>query len=149
MTSESKRTGGASTIEHDDESRAEVQDFLEGLAEALTTGDGKGVAARWAVPALVLGDHDTILLTTLEQVEHFFGGAREHYNAKGIVDTRPEILDLRWTSPRMALAEVRWPYLDADGRRKGEETSTYTLRRHESGALRIQGVVMHGVRLDG
>ena len=146
MTTDTKRSGGRSTLEHDDESRAEVQAFLEGLAEALTTGDGRGVAALWAVPALVLGDDDTILLTTLEQVEHFFGGAREHYNAKGIVDTRPEILDLRWASSRIALAEVRWPYLDADGRRKGGETSTYTLRRHESGALRIQGVVMHGAR---
>lgn len=42
------------------------------------------------------------------------------------------------------MVEVRWPYLDADGEERGEETSTYTLRRNDRGELRLRVAVMHG-----
>lgn len=138
--------GGASVALERNES--EVQEILDQLAEAVTEGNGKAVAKMWAVPALVLGDTMTRPVSTLLEVEQFFGGAKEQYNARGISDTRAEIVDLRWPTPRIAIAEVRWPWLDATGIEKGDEVSTYVFRRDEAGKLRIQAVVMHGASSD-
>lgn len=122
----------------------DVRAFFDRFAKALTAGDGKTIASMWQVPALVLGDNDARGVTTLAEVEQFFGGAREQYNARGIVDTRADILDLKWLTPRIALVDVRWPYLRADGGAAGEETSSYVLKRDKSGRLMMQTVIMRG-----
>jgi hypothetical protein len=88
------------------------------MARAVVTGDGPAVAKLWEVPALVVGDEAVIPVSALSEVEQFFGGAKEQYNASGITDTRPEIVHLEWATPRIALVEVRWPYLDAEGRQR-------------------------------
>ena len=128
------------------QTKAEVQIFLDKLSRAVTSGDGKAAAGLWAVPALVLGDEMAMPVTSLGQVEQFFASAKDQYNSKGITDTRAGIVDLKWCTPRIAIVEVRWPWLDNRGREKGEETSTYTLRRDESGALKLHASVMHGAR---
>lgn len=127
------------------EDRAEVQEFLDRLAKALTSGDGKAIATMWDVPALVLGDDQVMAVSTEREVEQFFGSAKDQYNAQGITDTRAEIVALRWHTPRLVSVEVRWPYLDAKGTQRGAETSTYTLRRDGSGKFRLRVAVMHGV----
>jgi hypothetical protein len=58
--------------------------------------------------------------------------------------TRAEIVELDWLTHRIAIVQVRWPQLNARGKEVGEETSTYTLRRDESGGLRLQVAIMHG-----
>lgn len=52
-----------------------------------------------------------------------------------------------WAVPALVLGddEVRWPYLDGQGNEVGEEVSTYTLRRDETGALKVQVALMQGV----
>ena len=126
------------------EGQAEVQELLDRMARAVTQGDGKAIAKLWAVPALVLGDADVRAVDSLTEVEIFFGGAKEQYNAKGVVDTRAEIRELKWLTPRMAVVEVRWPYLDENDREMGEETSTYVFRRDKKDALKLQTALMHG-----
>ncbi len=128
---------------------SEVQAFLARMARALTAGDGKMIAGMWAVPALVVGDDDVRGVGTLQDVEQFFGGAKEQYNARGIIDTRADILELKWLTSRMALVEVRWPYLDQQGNEVGEEVSTYALRRDETGALKVQVALMQGAAPEG
>lgn len=140
--------GAASAVEPPG-GHSEVQAFLARIARALTAGDGKTVAGMWAVPALVLGDDDVRAVGTLQEVEQFFGGAKEQYNARGITDTRADIVELRWLTPRMALVEVRWPYLDQEGNEVGEEVSTYALRRDDTGALKVQVALMHGAAPEG
>ena len=119
--------------------------MLERFARALTAGDGRTVAGLWETPALVVGDQQVIAVGSRGEVEQFFGGAKEQYNQQGIVDTRPEIMRLEWATERIAVVKVRWPYLDASGRERGEERSTYTLRRDDAGELKVRVVVMHGV----
>ena len=121
-----------------------VQDYLEQLGHALTTGDVKTVASLWETPALVLSDNDALAVMGTEQVENFFAGAKNDYNSRGITDTRPIIVRQQWASHRIAIVEVRWPWLDAQGNEIGAETSTYTLRRDENGMLKMRCVVMHG-----
>jgi len=81
---------------------------------------------------------------TPEEVQRFFSGAKDQYNKMGITDTRADIVRLSWATHRIAIVQVRWPYLDARGEEVGEETSTYTLKRNQAGELKLCAAVMHG-----
>ncbi|QJR15884.1 hypothetical protein [Usitatibacter palustris] len=122
----------------------EVQGFLDDWSAAITSGDGHAAAEFWDVPALVLGDDMARPVASATEIEKFFGGAREQYNAKDITGTRAVILGLEELTPKIALVTVRFPWIDSKGDEKGGETSTYTLHRDAAGALRIRGAVMHG-----
>lgn len=122
----------------------EVQTLLENLGRAVTSGDGRAVAELWETPALVVHDEQVMAVSSAQEIESFFGGAKEQYNARGITDTCPEVRRLDWPTSNIAIVEVRWPYLDAAGATHGYETSTYTLRRNEAGALKVRVAVMHG-----
>jgi len=123
---------------------AEVQALLDALGRALTSGDGKAAAAEWAVPAMVLGEYDVRCISSRDEIASFFGNAKEEYVAQGIMGTRAEVRNLTWITGDLALVEVRWPWLTAEREERGEETSTYVLRRDESGLLRIQVAILHG-----
>lgn len=129
---------------HRDAAEQDVQDFLQRFASALTSGDIETVVELWQPPAFVLGDPDVHAVSSNEEIRQFFGQAKQHYNAQGITDARPEITNLHWPNERIAIVEVRWPWLDANGREVGDETSTYTLRRNERGELKLRVAVMHG-----
>jgi hypothetical protein len=127
-----------------DDDESDVQEFLDRFARALIAGDGRTVASLWETPALVVGDEMLQAVQSAAELETFFGGAKAQYNQRGIVDTRANIVRLSWATPRIAIAQVRWPYLNPRGEEVGEETSTYTLRRDPSGTLKICAAVMHG-----
>ena len=127
-----------------DRGDAIVQEFLDRLAGALTRGDGRTVASMWAVPALVIGDDDIKAVTSLDEVERFFSGAKEQYNARGITDTHADIQRLEWATDRIAVVDVRWPYLDSRGNEMGEEASTYILKRDGAGDLKLHVALMRG-----
>lgn len=120
----------------------EIQDFFDRMAAALTRGDGEAVADLWAVPALVLSDRHVQAVGSREEVARFFGSAKDQYNQLGIADTRAQIVGFERLTTRIVQVDVRWPWLDANGAERGEEMSTYLLRRDESGELKLQGVVM-------
>ncbi len=122
----------------------EVQDLLDRLAQALTTGDGRAVAQLWAAPALVVHDEAVVAVGSLDEIAAFFGGVKEQYMARGIVDTHGDIIRLAWMTDRIVMVDVRWPYHDASGHEVGYELSTYTLRRDDAGALKVQAVVLRG-----
>jgi ketosteroid isomerase-like protein len=126
----------------------DVQRFLDRFAQALVAGDGRTIARMWGTPALVVDDAAVQVIATQDEVERFFAGAKDQYNARGIVDTRADIERLDWPTDRIAIVRVRWPYVDARGDEHGAETSTYTLRRDDGGDLRLVAVVMHGVKTD-
>lgn len=121
-----------------------VEELLDQFARALTTGDARKAAELWETPAFVVGDAEVRAIDAPEVLKEFFGGAKEHYEALGVVDTRPEISVLDWITERIAIVEVRWPWLDERHREVGDETSTYILRRDDSGKLRLRVAVMHG-----
>lgn len=123
---------------------AEIQEFLDRFARALTAGDGNTVATLWETPALVMGDEMVRAVASAKEVAAFFSGAKEQYNVRGITDTRGDIQRVQWLTERIANVTVRWPYLDAGGQELGEETSTYTLRRDDKGQLKLRAVIMHG-----
>jgi ketosteroid isomerase-like protein len=128
----------------DDGGEAEVQQFLDSFARALTSGDTDRIAELWETPSFVVSDPACHAVGAQAEVRKFFEGAKAQYNAMGVNETRPEISVLDWVTERIAIVEVRWPWLDARHHEVGDESSTYILRRDEKGKLRLRVSVMHG-----
>lgn len=83
-----------------------------------------------------------------DEVEAFFGGKKDLYNAEGIVETRAEITHLDWVGADLVIATVRWPYLDKNDRVLGEESSSYTLLRGEDGSFKVRSITIRGASND-
>jgi len=130
------------TAAHDDE----VGRFMDRFGQALTAGDGAAIARMWDVPTLMISNGGTQAVTSAKELEKIFSGAKDQYRARGIDEAVAEVQSVDWLTERVALARVRWPYIDKDGREIGEESSTYTLRQADDGALKIQAVIMHGAK---
>jgi hypothetical protein len=126
----------------------ELQRLLTKLCVAITTGDGHAAARLWEVPAFVLGDSMSKPFASIDELGEFFGGARAQYNARGITETRPEIKEEDWISDNVVRVRVRWPYLDANNREIGAETSDYVISRDGSGKLKLRIAIMRGVEGD-
>jgi hypothetical protein len=122
----------------------EVQPFLDRFARALIAADGATIAGMWETPALVVSDQGAKAVASTAEVEAFFSGAAEQYTSRGIVGTRADIVWFDQATDRVAIVQVRWPYLDKGGKEMGEEVSTYTLHKADSGDFKICAVVMHG-----
>ena len=72
----------------DTTSQHDVAAFLDRYADSLASGDLPGIAACYALPALVVGDAATIPVSAPAQVEAAFGGAADAYRAQGLVGLR-------------------------------------------------------------
>jgi hypothetical protein len=120
---------------------SEIAAFLDRYAEALTAGDLPGIAACYVLPALVVGDAATIPVTEAGQIEAAYADAAEAYRAKDLVAIRPELGGLDLLTPNLALADVRWSYLDEAGEARQHTSYRYLLRRSNPGELGIQVVV--------
>jgi hypothetical protein len=130
-------------LEHRD--RAKVQDYLDRFGEAITSGDVSAIAALWETPAFVIDDRAAIPVASIGEVEKFFAGAKDQYNAQGITKTKAEILDLDWISDNLVVVRVRWPYQNDAGKTLGAESSSYTLKRSGDGDFKMRVVLMRGV----
>jgi ketosteroid isomerase-like protein len=125
----------------DTTSQADVTAFLDRYAEALVAGDLPGVAACYALPALVVGDAATVPVAEAAQVEAAFAGAADAYRAQGLVAARPELRAVDPLTPSLTLVDVRWAYLDEAGSAHRHSSYRYLLRRSDTGRLGIQLVV--------
>ncbi|HJU72829.1 MAG TPA: hypothetical protein VJ717_03715 [Gemmatimonadaceae bacterium] len=144
MTRETIHTGSQKRAPTSAAEDREVQDFFDRMGRSLTAGDAGTVAGMWAVPAYVIGDAMAQAITSREDIEKFFAGAKGEYNKRGITDTRADIASLEWIGDRIVVADIRWPYLDAHGNEVGGESSTYTLRRDDAGQLKLHIALMRG-----
>jgi ketosteroid isomerase-like protein len=120
---------------------AEISAFLDRYADALAAGDLPGIAACYAVPALVVGDAATIPVTEPAQVEAAFAGAADAYRAQGLVGIRPELRAIDPLTATLTLVDVGWAYLDEAGADRRHTSYRYLLRRADEGRLGIQVVV--------
>jgi ketosteroid isomerase-like protein len=120
---------------------SEIRDFLDRYAEALSAGDLPGVAACYALPALVVGDGGAIPVAEAGQVEAAFAGAAGAYRAQGLVGIRAELRAVDPLIPALTLVDVRWAYLDEAGHAGQHTTYRYLLRRSGTGELGIQVVI--------
>ena len=119
----------------------EITAFLDRYADALAAGDLPGIAACYALPALVVGDAATVPVTEAAQVEAAFAGAADAYRAQGLVGIRPELRAVNLLTATLTLVEVGWAYLDEAGTARQHTSYRYPLRRAGDGRLGIQVVV--------
>ena len=119
----------------------ELPAFLDRYAQALAGGDLPGIAACYALPALVVGDAATIPVTEAGQVEAAFAGAADAYRARGLVGVRPEVQAVDPLTAALTMVDVRWAYLDEAGAARQHTSYRYLLRRSDTGQLAIQVVV--------
>ena len=125
----------------DTTSRTDVAGFLERYAGALAAGDLPGIAACYALPALVVGDGGVISVAEAAEVEAAFAGAADAYRAQGLVGIRPELRAVEPLTPNLTLVDVGWAYLDEAGAARQRTSYRYLLRRSDGGELGIQVVV--------
>ena len=88
---------------HGTTSSSDISAFLDRSAEALAAGDLPGIAACYALPALVVGDANTIPVT-----EAAFAGAADTHRAQGLVGIRPEPRAVDPFTATLTLVDVAW-----------------------------------------
>jgi hypothetical protein len=119
----------------------DVSAFLDRYADTLASGDLPGIAACYALPALVVGDAATITVADPGQVEAAFAGAADAYRAQGLVGIRPELRAVDPLTANLTMVDVGWAYLDEAGVAHRHSSYRYLLRRSDSDRLGIQVVV--------
>src|ERR671921_1708262 len=115
--------------------------FLVRYGEALAVGDLKAISGCYAVPSLVLSDAGSVPIATREEVEAAFDGAAERYRAQGLVAVQPTLLASEALSERLVSVDVRWDYLDEQGRSAQQNGYPYVLRLEDEASPKIQVVI--------
>jgi hypothetical protein len=115
-----------------------IRRCLDHIGQALSSGDLRGIADCWEVPALVLSDQGTIIVTEAGEVESFLARAVEWYRSQGLMATKPELERIEPLSEKLTSVDVRWPTFDATGTEKASERSHYILHLGEDGQQRIR-----------
>ncbi len=115
--------------------------FLVRYGEALSAGDLKAISGCYAVPALVLSDTGSVPIAAREEIEAAFDGAAERYRAQGLVAIRPTLVASEALSERLVSVEVRWDYLDEQGRSVHQNGYRYVLRLEEEASPKIQVII--------
>jgi hypothetical protein len=115
--------------------------FLVRYGEALSAGDLKAISSCYAVPSLVLSDEGSVPIASREEIEAAFDGAAERYRAQGLVAVRPTLLASEALGERLISADVRWDYLDEQGRSAQQNSYRYVLRLEDEASPKIQVVI--------
>ena len=115
--------------------------FLVRYGEALSAGDLKAISSCYAVPSLVLSDEGSVPIAAREEIEAAFDGAAERYRAQGLVAVRPTLVASEALSERLVSVEVRWDYLDEQGRSAQQNGYRYVLRLEDEASPKIQVVI--------
>jgi hypothetical protein len=115
--------------------------FLVRYGEALSAGDLKAISACYAVPSLVLSDEGSVPITAREEIDAAFDGAAERYRAQGLVAVRPTLVASEALSERLVWVDVRWDYLDEQGRSAQQNGYRYVLRLEDEASPKIQVVI--------
>src|ERR687897_3626169 len=129
---------GGSVMNPTDEN---LRRFLVRYGEALAAGDLKAISGCYAVPALVLSDEGSVPISARQEIEAAFNGAAERYRAQGLVDIRPILVASEALSERLLSVDVRWEYLDKQGRSAQQNGYRYVLRLEDEASPKIQVVI--------
>ncbi len=115
--------------------------FLVRYGEALAAEDLKAISGCYAVTALVLSDAGSVPIAASQQIEAAFDGAAERYRAQGLVALRPTLLASEALSERLLCVDMRWDYLDEQGRSAQQNGYRYVLRLEDEASPKIQVVI--------
>lgn len=102
-----------------------AQEFFDAYTTALLERDAKGIAGRYAVPALIEFPDHPIAVSDPAQTENFFAGAFGQYD--GVTDARCTVSVVAETGHSL-WADVTWSYDGAPA-----ERNMYQLVRADGG----------------
>jgi hypothetical protein len=88
-----------------------------------------------------LSDEGSVPIASREEIEAAFDGAAERYRAQGLVAVRPTLLASEALGERLISADVRWDYLDEQGRSAQQNSYRYVLRLEDEASPKIQIVI--------
>src|SRR5689334_15913875 len=109
-------------------SEVDIRKFLEALGNALTAGDLDTVSKCWDIPAILLSDQGSVVMSTASQIRRSFSHAVQWYRSQALVSTKPEIQKIEQLTAVLCAVDVRWPAFDAAGVEKSSERSHYIIR---------------------
>ena len=89
----------------------------------------------------MLSDEGSVPIASREEIEAAFDGAAERYRAQGLVAVRPTLLASEVLSERLLSVDVRWEYLDEQGRSAQQNGYRYVLRLQDEASPKIQVVI--------
>jgi hypothetical protein len=115
--------------------------FLVRYGEALAAGDLKVISGCYALPALVLSDEGSVPISARQEIEVAFDGAAERYREQELVGLRPILGASEAISERLLSVDVRWEYLDEQGRSAQQNGYRYVLRLQDEASPKIQVVI--------
>jgi hypothetical protein len=115
--------------------------FLVRYEEALSAGNLKAICGCYAVPSLVLSGTGSVPIAAREEIEAAFDGAAERYRVQGFVAVRPTLVASEALSERLVSVDVRWDYLDEQGRSAQQNAYRYVLRLEDEASPKIQVVI--------
>jgi ketosteroid isomerase-like protein len=121
--------------------RRSLEAFFARYGEALSAGDLKGISSCYAVPAFVLSDAGGRPKATRAEIEADFDGAAECFRDQGPVAARPSVVASESLTEKLLSADVRWDYLDEDGRSAQQDGYRYALRLEEGAGPQICVVI--------
>jgi ketosteroid isomerase-like protein len=121
--------------------RRSLEAFFARYGEALSAGDLKGISSCYAVPAFVLSDAGGRPKATRAEIEADFDGAAECFRDQGLVAARPSVVASESLTEKLLSADVRWDYLDEDGRSAQQDGYRYALRLEEGAGPQICVVI--------
>jgi ketosteroid isomerase-like protein len=121
--------------------RGSLEAFFARYGEALSAGDLKGISSCYAVPAFVLSDAGGRPKATRAEIEADFDGAAECFRDQGLVAARPSVVASESLTEKLLSADVRWDYLDEDGRSAQQDGYRYALRLEEGAGPQICVVI--------
>ena len=107
----------------------------------MSAGDLKAISGCYVVPCLVLTDTGSVPIAAREEIEAAFDGAAERYRAQGLVAARPNLAASEALSERLVSVDVRWDYLDEQGRSAQQNGYRYVLRLEDEASPKIQVVI--------
>jgi ketosteroid isomerase-like protein len=113
--------------------RARLEAFFVRYGEAVSAGDLGAISACYAVPAIVLSDEGAIPIASREEVEAAFDGAAQAYHARGMVAAKSTVLGAEALTGKLVSADVRWDYVDEEGRSVERNGYRYVLRMEDAG----------------
>ena len=117
-------TGGTGGYDRD-----ALQEFLVGYGLALGAGDLEGLSSRFDLPALLVAQEETVLVTTPEDVLRLSRERPTASAARESVATVPEVTSIEEVGWGLLWVEVRWSYRDEYAAQVASERSRYLLRR--------------------
>ena len=124
---------GERTTEGAAPDRVRFEAFFVRYGEAVSAGDLKAISACYAVPAIVISDAGSIPISAREEVEAAFDGAAQAYRARGMVAARPTVVAAEALTEGLVSADVRWDYVDEQGRSAEQNGYRYVLRLEDAG----------------